>query len=117
MNKEQILGFIRQALPLLGMFLITRGHVTEEQFSELSENLLQAAGAAITLGSIIWSYLDKTDKNIVAKAIDLPDVAKIECHATKGGAELANSIPHEDVVVGHPKLGLEPIYPTTRAAR
>jgi hypothetical protein len=44
----------------------------------------------------------------VAKAIALPDVAKIECCDTKEGIDLAMSVPHKDVVAEvHPDAAVK----------
>jgi hypothetical protein len=75
-----------------------RGWITQEGWTILSEQLLQIAGPAITIAGLVWSYFDKTDAAIVAKAIALPEVAKIECCDTPEGVALAESVPHEDVV-------------------
>jgi len=52
MTQEQILGFIRHALSLLGGIGVTKGFFDEETLFEL-------VGAAMTLIAFGWSYLSK----------------------------------------------------------
>jgi hypothetical protein len=51
-NKEQILGFVRHALTLLGGGIVTNGMFTESE-------MLEAVGALITVIGFAWSYIDK----------------------------------------------------------
>ena len=55
MNKEQILGFIRHGLTLVGGVLVTNGVIDEA-------TLLEVVGATITLISFGWSFADKRKK-------------------------------------------------------
>jgi hypothetical protein len=108
MNKEQVIGLLRHLLPFIGGIATARGYIAQESWTVFSEQLLQMAGPVITIAGLVWSYFDKTDSAIVAKAIALPDVAKIECCDTEEGIELATSVPHKDVVavsatLAHPK--------------
>jgi hypothetical protein len=98
MNREQVIGLLRHLLPFIGGMATARGWITQEGWAVFSEELLQLAGPAFTIAGLIWSYFDKTDAAIVAKAIALPEVAKIECCDTKEGVDLAMSVPHRDVV-------------------
>lgn len=51
-TKEQILGFVRHALTLVGGALVTSGYFNESE-------LLEAVGAATTLIGFVWSWIDK----------------------------------------------------------
>lgn len=51
-TQEQILGFVRHALTLVGGALVTNGMFTESE-------LLEAVGAAVTLIGFAWSWIDK----------------------------------------------------------
>ena len=55
MNKEQILGFIRHGLTLLGGMLVTAGYIDEQ-------TLLEVVGAASTIIGFVWSFFDKKRK-------------------------------------------------------
>ena len=52
MNREQILGFIRHGLTLVGGVLVTNGVIDEQ-------TLLEVVGAAVTLISFGWSFASK----------------------------------------------------------
>ena len=52
MNKEQILGFIRHGLTLVGGVLVTNGVIDEQ-------TLLEVVGATITIISFGWSMASK----------------------------------------------------------
>lgn len=51
-SKEQILGFVRHALTLLGGGIVTNGMFTESE-------MLEVVGALITVIGFAWSYIDK----------------------------------------------------------
>lgn len=51
-TKDQLLGFVRHALTLLGGSIVTNGMFTESE-------MLEAVGAAITLIGFAWSWIDK----------------------------------------------------------
>jgi hypothetical protein len=110
MNKEQLIGLLRHLLPFIGGMATARGWITKEGWTVFSEELLQMAGPVFTIAGLVWSYFDKTDAAIVAKAIALPDVAKVECCDTEEGVALAVSVPHQDVRVQGQKR-VAPIYP------
>jgi len=57
-TKDQLLGFVRHALTLLGGGIVTNGMFTESE-------MLEAVGAAITLIGFAWSWIDKKNKPIV----------------------------------------------------
>ena len=51
-SKDQILGFVRHALTLLGGGIVTNGMFTESE-------MLEVVGALITVIGFAWSYIDK----------------------------------------------------------
>ncbi len=57
-SKEQLLGFVRHALTLLGGSIVTNGMFTESE-------MLEAVGAAITLIGFVWSWIDKKNAPVV----------------------------------------------------
>ena len=52
MNKEQILGFVRHFLTLVGGMVVVRGWADES-------TMLEVVGAIVTLTGFVWSFLDK----------------------------------------------------------
>lgn len=111
MNREQILGLIRQVLPFVGGYLVTKGYISEEGFAAISDDLVGAAGLVIALASGVWSMMDKTDKAIVAKAEALPEVAKVEMCCTPPGVEIAKALNKpSSVTVQKPAPHTAPLY-------
>ena len=63
-TKDQILGFVRHALTLLGGGIVTNGMFTESA-------MLEAVGAAITLIGFGWSWIDKRNPPVVIENKDI----------------------------------------------
>jgi len=57
-TKDQILGFVRHALTLLGGSIVTNGIFTESQ-------MLEAVGAAVTLIGFVWSWYAKKGQPVI----------------------------------------------------
>lgn len=98
MNQEQVMGLIRQVLPIVGTLATAAGLGSPEQIGDLTEKVLAAAGPVLVLGSMAWSMKSKTDKAIVQRAIALPEVKRIETSPTPEGVKLAESVPDDNVV-------------------
>lgn len=62
-TKEQILGFVRHALTLLGGSIVTNGMFTESE-------MLEAVGAAITLIGFVWSWASKRNTPVIVEKTD-----------------------------------------------
>jgi hypothetical protein len=114
MNKEQLIGLLRHLLPFIGGIATARGYIAQESWAIFSEQLLQLAGPVITIAGLVWSYLDKTDKAIVEKAIAIPEVSRIECAPTKEGHALADSVPSQDVVAENVSVTIKPASMSAR---
>ena len=52
MNQEQVQGFIRHLLTLVGGVFVTKGAIDEQ-------TMLEEVGAVMTLGAFIWSFRTK----------------------------------------------------------
>lgn len=98
MSNEQLLGLLRQFLPVLGTILGTLGWVKPENWATSSAIIMSVAGAALVIISAIWSLIDKTKASIVAKADALPEVAGVIMNQSAAGQVLASSIPSQTVV-------------------
>lgn len=57
LNKEQVLGLGRQILTFVSVFLITKGIIPQTLTNEIITGV-------IVLAMIIWSWIDKTDRNL-----------------------------------------------------
>lgn len=56
-NKEQVLGLVRQLLTFVSVFLITKGIIPQTLANEVITGL-------IVLSMIVWSWADKTNRNL-----------------------------------------------------
>lgn len=56
-NKEQVLGLGRQLLTFVSVFLITKGIIPQTLANEIITGL-------IVLAMIVWSWADKTNRNL-----------------------------------------------------
>jgi len=57
MNKEQVLGLVRQILTFTSVFLISKGIIPQTLANEIITG-------AIVLAMIVWSWVDKTERNL-----------------------------------------------------
>ncbi len=71
MNWLQISGILRHILTFGGGLLVASGWISEGL-------MLDIVGAAITIGGVIWSMVNKTSTNMVASAAALPEVQSIK---------------------------------------
>lgn len=90
MSQEQILGLVRQILPVLGGVAVSFGWLTTNQVSDVTATLLQIAGPIMIVGSAIWSAINKTKANLVSTVAALPEVKTIELKPTVAGTALAD---------------------------
>ena len=92
MDKEQVLGLLRDFLKVLGTSLTAHGIVTSSDWSTWS-------GIIITLAPIGWSVYERTHARMVAKVDALPGVAGVVAHNTVEGRQLADDITSATVAV------------------
>ena len=76
-NPEQISTTVRWIVGMAGMYLAARGYLTKEQVSTVSDALMIAVPALVTLGSAVWGILHKSDANIMASAASVPAVEAV----------------------------------------
>lgn len=100
MSNEQIIGLIRQILPVFGGIAVTLGWFTSDQVSAATATILQIAGPVLIVVSSIWSLLSKTKASLVATVAAMPEVNSVKTEATVAGAALARSAPANVTTVG-----------------
>lgn len=93
MSTEQIMGLIRQILPVLGGIAVSLGWLTSGQVGDLTATVLQIAGPGLIIISTIWSLLNKTQANLVATVASMPEVKKVELQPTVAGVTLERQTP------------------------
>ena len=101
MTTDQIMGLIRQVLPLLGGVAIAFGWLTADQVGALTQKALAIAGPFLMLAGVIWALIANGKASILTSAANMPEVKKIELdpHAPETSA-LAGSATPSNVRVG-----------------
>jgi len=93
MNQEQVLGLLRQILPVFGGIAVTLGWLTSDQVAAGTATALQIAGPLMIVGSTIWSLFSKTKASLVSTVAAMPEVQGIKLEATVAGRALADATP------------------------
>lgn len=93
MNSEQIMGLIRQILPVLGGIAMTFGWLTPGQVATGTATILSIAGPGLIVISTIWSLVAKTNTSLVAAAAAVPAVAHIALQPTPEGIAIGQATP------------------------
>lgn len=93
MNSEQIMGLIRQILPVLGGIAMTFGWLTPGQVATGTATILSIAGPGLIVISTIWSLVAKTNTALVTAAVAVPGVSHIVLQANPDGIELSKATP------------------------
>jgi hypothetical protein len=57
MNKEQVIGLVRQILTFVSVFLITKGIIPQTLANEIITGV-------IILAMVVWSWVDKSNRNL-----------------------------------------------------
>lgn len=104
MSQEQILGLLRQILPVIGTVVTTLGITTPDKFGAISATILIIAGPIMIIISAIWSLITNTRSSMIAKIDTMAKdpaspVAGIIMSNTKEGKEIANNLPGVTTVV------------------
>jgi len=75
MNSDASLNLLKQLLTLVGGILATAGLLTASQMSELTQDIIVAVPALVSLGSIVWSvysHFGMKKVPVTATALALP---------------------------------------------
>lgn len=93
MSNEQLIGLLRQILPVFGGIAVTLGWFTSDQVVAGTSTILQIIGPVMIVGSSIWSLVSKTKANLVSAVSAMPEVQSIKLQPTVAGAALAKDTP------------------------
>lgn len=77
MTADQLMGLVRQVLPLLGGLAIGLGWLTADQVGKITQLVLQIGGPLITLIGVIWAFVANSKASILTSAANMPEVKKI----------------------------------------
>jgi hypothetical protein len=92
MSAAQLAGIIRALMAGLGFVAMKYG-VDEATWSTLSDAVVVLGGAALTIGTVAWSYYSNSTRGLVEQAAEQHEVKKIVTNAP-----LADSIDSGKVV-------------------
>lgn len=109
MSQEQLLGLLRQVLPIVGTLLVSLGFMKPETFSAWTATIMTIAGPLMIIWSAVWSLIDKTRDSMIAKADVIAKDPTSPLKAlvmtnTVEGREITNSTPgNTTVTAGTPE--------------
>jgi len=99
MNTEQVMGLVRQLLPVLGTLATTFGWLTPDQVASGTATILAVIGPLMIVASTLWSLFSKTNTAIVSSASAVPNVDKIVLNsAVPGTNAMAKATPNNVVI-------------------
>lgn len=73
MTSDQIMGLIRQIIPVFAGIAIAFGF-SASSVASWSNTALQIAGPALALGGVIWSLVANSKSSIIKSATAMPEV-------------------------------------------
>ncbi|HUP80487.1 MAG TPA: hypothetical protein VM260_18205 [Pirellula sp.] len=74
MTADQIMGLLRQVLPVLGALAVSFGWIAPDKVAPITANILAVAGPAMMLGGTIWAILANSKTSIIKSATKMDEV-------------------------------------------
>lgn len=96
MNQTQFMATLRHLITLVCGYFVGRGWVSEN-------TAMFIVSLVLAMGPMIWTIIETTKTNLVAKVKDMPEVAAVITTATVEGAKLAAAIPGPVLTAGTPQ--------------
>ena len=87
MTQDQLMGLIRQLLPVVGGIAVALGWFTADQVGKLMQVILQIAGPVSVVLGAIWSLIANGKVSILTSAANMPEVKKIVVAAAESTPE------------------------------
>ncbi len=78
MNQEQVLSQLGHLLSSVGPLIVVFGFANEVQVGIFDTAILALAGAGMTIGSFVWSFIKNRHKNTVATAATIVNISSVE---------------------------------------
>src|SRR5690242_12007091 len=98
MTQDQIMGLIRQIIPILAGIAIARGYSAKD-VAQWSDTALQIAGPALALGGLVWAAIANSKTSIIRSASAMPEVSSISTTDPKLADAAKSADPATDVKV------------------
>lgn len=89
---EQALAALRPILAAAGVLVVSFGWVPADQVATITNAILQIAGAATTIGSILWAIWARRQTALVAAVNAMPEVSGVVTAPTAAGTRLAAAV-------------------------
>ena len=75
MNQDQIMGLLRQVLPIIGGIATALGWLSPDKVASLTATILAIAGPAAMLVGVVWSLIANKQTSIAASLGANPNTA------------------------------------------
>lgn len=82
MSQDQIMGLLRQILPIIGGIATALGWISPEKVASLTATILSIAGPVIALAGIVWALVANSKSSIAAS---IGAMAETRVTPTAGG--------------------------------
>jgi hypothetical protein len=66
MSQDQIMGLLRQVLPILGGIAIARGWLMPASVASLTNTVLSVVGPVFVIAGVVWSLISNKQTSIAA---------------------------------------------------
>jgi len=106
MNQEQVKSGVRWLITAFGASVAGYiagkiGTKTGDVLNVLNSDVVAQAVTFVVLSliSLVWSMISKTEKNVAAAADRMPNVAGVITKDTEAGQDLAKAVPSSTVTV------------------
>jgi hypothetical protein len=66
MNQDQIMGLLRQFLPIIGGIAVTLGWISPEAVASLTAKILAISGPVVVIVGLVWSWIANKPTSVAA---------------------------------------------------
>jgi len=77
MTKDQLMGLLRQVLPLIAGIAVGKGWLTVDQAGTVTTLILQIIGPLGALGGMIWAAMANSKSSIIQSVAAMPETKVI----------------------------------------
>jgi hypothetical protein len=81
MTQDQLMGLIRQLIPVIGGLLVSIGFLSPETVAKLTGLWAQIGGGLVVVIGGIWAYVANSKASIIKSATAMPEVDSTKLQA------------------------------------
>lgn len=74
MTQDQLMGLMRQVIPIVGGLLVSIGFLNPETVAKITGLWAQIGGGVIVVVGGIWAFMANSKSSIIASASAMPEV-------------------------------------------